>query len=556
VVLQALQQRVFANTRAAAVRRLAFLLLLPALAFSGTLAFDFVYDDNLVIFEDPLVVGPFDLHATFTTPVRVSDLFLNYYRPVITMLYRVDWLLWGPNPAGFHLTNLLWHLFTTILVYFAAAETGASRLAAWLAALLFAVLPAHAEALGWIQGRVDLVPTALVLLAFLAFARGVRLPVRRTWPWSAAGGAAFLAALLAKESAGVLPLLAGLWVGIAPAERLASRRARAAMVAAVPLVLGGIAYVGLRRLALDGFVTFHMGLLAPGRRLAGLLAMVGEYVSVLAAPEPGLRSYHNGIPATPPAGLVVVGVLALAALLSVLTVSWRRWPAVALWTAWIPLTLAPVLLFVLNARAPEIGFYTGERFLYLPSVGWVVLTGALLARTIEGRPGAAWSPWGVAIAAALVLAYTSLTITRLLPWADPVEFYRATLAQPHLTHTVRVFIQNDLGRVYLERDDLSRAREALLEALRLDPQLAHAHNNLGVLLIREGRPEEARRWIEAAIRLDPRLASAYGNLATAYEAVGNPAAARQACQAGLRVAPDSRWLAERLARLQGNYPPQ
>ena len=150
---------------------------------------------------------------------------------------------------------------------------------------------------------------------------------------------------------------------------------------------------------------------------------------------------------------------------------------------------------------------------------------------------------------ALLLGYAGLTLIRLQPWADPADFYLAMRAQPALPREMRIFVHNDLGRVYLERGEFPAARVEFLHALELKPDYALAHNNMGVLLIREGKPIEARRWLETAIRLDPTRSDAYGNLGAAYEAAGDLPAARRAYEAGLRVAPTSAWLAQGLARV-------
>ena len=67
----------------------------PALILAGTLRFDFVFDDNLVVLGDRLVTGQFNLREIFGSEVRVEDVTLGYYRPLVTLLYRADRALWG-----------------------------------------------------------------------------------------------------------------------------------------------------------------------------------------------------------------------------------------------------------------------------------------------------------------------------------------------------------------------------------------------------------------------------------------------------------------------------
>jgi hypothetical protein len=541
----------------ARTRRLMMLMLFPALVFAAILRFDFVFDDNPVILDDPLVVRQFSIKEIFESEVRVADVALGYYRPLITLSYRLDRSLWGLNPAGYHFTNLLWHLLVTYLVYWLALRTTGRLEAAWAGAMLFAVLPAHTEALGWIQGRVDLISTAFTLLAFLALlhARDTVEPI--CWWWAALGGLAFLAALLAKESTATFPLAWAVWEvsGIRPGRRdncgagLASRF--------VPLCLAALAYWFLRWRAVGTSLSFFSMSLSPAAvRVLAIPSVLAEYGRILFIPDLTLN-FHQTVKVAPSLTTLATGLAFVLTLGGGLVITWRWVRPLFPWLTWVPIMLLPPLLFILQARAPDTGFFTAERFLYLPSVGWCVLLGSLLAATFEGNKEIRRPCWGLITLAAMLVGYAGLTLIRLLPWASAVDLYTAMKAQKNLPTSVRVLVLNNLGEVYLERGDSSLAREEFQAALRLNPDYSFAHNNLGVLLIREGRPTDARRWLETAIRLDPKYTEAYGNLGTAYEAMGDLPSARQAFERGLRLAPDSAFLAKGLARLNAeNVSPQ
>ena len=536
-------------------RRGLLLVLVPALILAGTLRFDFVFDDNLVVLGDRLVTGQFNLREIFGSEVRVEDVTLGYYRPLVTLLYRADRALWGTNPAGYHLTNLLWHLLATVLVYRVAFLTTGRLAAAWTGAMLFAVLPAHTEAIGWIQGRTDLVSTTLLLLALLALLHAQAAGAHAGWRWGTVGGLTFLAALLAKESVVPLPLAWGMWeLSTAGAGRW---RARLAAMAprVVPLVLAGVVYWLFRRWAVGDLVGFPMSLSPLPLRALALFFVLAEYGRVLLFPDLGLNLFR-ALSVTPTPLTLVISLTVAGILVGGLVAAWRWARSLFPWVAWVPITLSVPLLFILYAPAPETGFMTAERFLYLPSVGWCVLLGSLLARAVErpGRMGV--SGWGLATLSGVFVGYAGLTLLRLLPWADAADLYVAMKAQANVPLAVRLLVHNNLGKVYLDRSEYAEAREEFQAALRLKPTYAFAHNNLGVLLIRQGQPVEARRWLETAIRLDPTYADALGNLGAAYEATGDLEAARAAYAAGVRAAPGSAWLAGGLARVQAEAVPR
>ncbi|HSC71389.1 MAG TPA: tetratricopeptide repeat protein, partial [Candidatus Methylomirabilis sp.] len=549
----------FGPTQSAGMRRTLILLLFPSLVLVGTLRYDFVFDDTLVILEDPMVIGTSSLRGVFNQQVQVTDVVLGYYRPITILLYRLDWILWGENPAGYRLTNLLWHLLATFLVYRVAVRTTGRIMAAWAAAMIFALLPAHTESIGWIQGRVDIVATVLGLFAHLSWLRAKERRGSPAWYWGGLSGTAFLAALLVKEVAAALPLAWGVWevsaiAGLTPSHRRAL--VRSLVPGACAILLAALTYAVLRSLVVGALVTFPISLSPPGLRALALLVMLAEYGRTLLLPDPTLVFYRPLFVA-PSLSAVTVSLSTLLALSGGLIVAWRRARPLFPWIAWIPITLAPPLLFALYAPAPERGFYTAERFLYLPSVGWCLLLGFVVASAYESARSLATSrSVGIALAGLLV-GYVGLTLIRLQPWADPIDFYTAMRAQPGLPREMQVFVHNDLGRIYLERGEFPAARAEFLGALVLKPDYALAHNNLGVMFIREGKPGEARRWLEAAIRLDPTHSDTYGNLGAAYEAAGDLVAARRAFEAGLRVAPGSAWLAQGLARVNAEivHPP-
>ncbi len=533
--------------RHAGVRRLILVILIAMVASVGTVRFDFVFDDPLVILADPLVTGPSSLSGVFRSQVHVTDVILPYYRPLITLLYRLDWTLWGTNPAGYHLSNLLWHVLASLLVYVVALRTMRRPMTAWIAAVLFAVLPAHTEAVAWIQGRVDLVSTTFALAALLALL-GMREATRpAAWAWGSLAGVALLAALLCKESVAVLPAAWITWEISDPKECPPHRRWLGALARLAPLLAAGGLYWGLRTGLAHAPAGFALGFRPARLRLVGLLAILGEYARVLLFPLPALH-FFRALRVVPVPPTALGGAAALGGLVVGLLAAWRRSRSLFPWVAWLPILLVPSLALVLYAPAPQFGFFTAERFLYAPSVGWCILLGALLAHALEARTPLWISNWGAVGLAILIAGYIGLTLLRLQPWADPLDFYRAMGRQPDLPVKVRALVHNNLGELLLDWGDLPAAREEFEAELSAAPTSALPRNNLGVLLIRTGRPADALPWLEQAIRLNPTYEDAYLNLGAAYEALHDPTAALRIYEAGAQRVPQSARLAARLRR--------
>src|SRR5579871_2126552 len=179
-------------------RRLFIALLLAAVAvsYANTLANQFAMDDELYILRNLQVTEP-SLHRWFS-PNAVSAVF----RPLTFATLAANFALGGASPAGYHLFNLLLHAAATLLLYILFLELLAGSLegeiVAFAAALLYAVLPIHTEAVAWVVGRAELLAAGFLFAGWILHLRGR----------PAASLACFAAALLSKESAVVfLPLI-------------------------------------------------------------------------------------------------------------------------------------------------------------------------------------------------------------------------------------------------------------------------------------------------------------------------------------------------------------
>ena len=184
----------------------AALLLAAAVfaTFGGSLGNAFVYDDRTIIQQNPALdtLDPREHLSLAYWSQFESD--YEYYRPVTSYSLALDRALLGSGPRGFHFTNLLLHLLSSLLLFQILRGLGGLQVAG-VGAGLFALHPVQTEAVVWASGRTDLLATLLVLLALLLHARAPERPTVGTLPRFVAPLLAMGAALLAKESAITLP---------------------------------------------------------------------------------------------------------------------------------------------------------------------------------------------------------------------------------------------------------------------------------------------------------------------------------------------------------------
>lgn len=500
----------------------------------GAVGGGFVFDDVPNIVQNPWIRDLDHLGEIFSTHAAGFDggLSTSYYRPLMHLFYLATYQAAGASPWAFHLVNLLLHAGATALLYLVldsverrwaapAAGGGALRSAAFIAGLLFATHPVHAEAVAWNAGLTDLSFTLFYLLALLLYLRadgqgaGLRL----------VSAGAFFLALLCKEPAATLPLvLAGCELAASrgsPREAL-PRLARHAWPHGVALC----AYLGLRLAALQGMSPGERTLgLGPIEMLLNVVLLFGAYIAKLVLPI-RLSAIHVFRPATSPLEPLVLASLALIAALAVVAIRRRRDPPVAFGLMLAVLPLAPALYL------PALGESVfAERYLYLPSAGfaWLVALLSVRARQAAPRLRAVW----LAAPLLLAVAYGIGTVQRDAIWRDGETLWADTVRKSPDSAAAREY----LGFTLYAKGDLDAAIRSYREALRLDPGRATARVNLGVALTLVGRPDEAIPQLEAALRAQPANAEAHQGLGDAFLAQGRVAEAVERFRAALAFNP-------------------
>ena len=167
-----------------------------ALFFFGFLAFfnaiwhPFVHDDVIFILKNPYIADLGHWYRAFSVPA-VSDGINTYYRPLLEILYRLEYHFFGPHPVGFHLFNIIIHIVNGLLLFSLLQKLGFLKHVAWVVALLFLIHPVQTEAVSCIAGISNLWMALGVLLALHAYLR----------KWYIVSLLCFVAAFLSKEQA-------------------------------------------------------------------------------------------------------------------------------------------------------------------------------------------------------------------------------------------------------------------------------------------------------------------------------------------------------------------
>ncbi len=463
-------------------------------AMAPSLGNQFVdWDDDVNLVDNPEFRGL----AWHNLRWMLTTTLMGHWVPLTWITFGADYLVWGMNPRGYHLTSLALHAataaaFSLVAVRLLRAATRASGRALWLgglaAGLFFAIHPLRVESVAWVTERRDVLSGLWFVLTVLTYLVAADAAGARRRRWLAASVVCYALAAASKGIVMTLPVLLVL-LDFYPLGRLGPRwrtwiapPARAVWTEKVPYVLIAIGAAGMALYAQRSLAEpFSSQPLAS--RVAVALYGLWFYVAKTVAPFPISPLYQIPFPVDPLAPPMVGAVAAVAVLTAVFVWLRRRWPAgLAVWISYA-LLLAPVS--GLAQSGPQL---VAARYSYLACLGWALLVGgavsALARRASEHR---AWARAGLAVAAAVSIALGVLSWRQTGIWRDSETLWSYAVGldpDSALAH-------NNLGFTYLNKGRLDEAEREILTALKLRPEWELAQTNMAAILARQGRLEKA-----------------------------------------------------------------
>jgi tetratricopeptide (TPR) repeat protein len=454
----------------------------------------------------------------------------QYYPLTFTSLW-IEYQLWGPEPFGFHVTNVLLHALNALLFWRILAALGVPG--AWLAGMVFALHPMHVESVAWITERKNVLSGFFYLasaLAYLRYSPPVASPsptsvgARRAWYVLALG--CFVAALASKTVACTLPaalLLVLTW----KRGRIPWRDVVALMPFLVAGVAAGLVTVGLERSHVGAEGTAWMYSAVERILIAGRILCF--YVGTLLWPASLAFIYPRWTVDASQAWqyLYPAGVFAMAG---------------ALFAARRFLGLGPLvaLLFYAGTLLPALGFFNvypmrysfvADHFAYLASLGPIALVAAAVR---------VWAGDGIRSRAVAVIAVVAIAVLGTLTWRqahvyiDAETLWRDTVARNPDGWLGRI----SLGRILADSGRIDEAMPHARAAVASSPGIPEPHNALGALLELSGRLRGAEAQFRAALELQPENYEVHTNLAIVLADLGDLDAALRHLGTALRLDAD------------------
>ncbi len=520
----------------------------------------FAYDDVQIIQQNDALHTWSGIVQAWAHPYWPGHYAANVgvWRPLVSTWWGLQWLAWGDRPWLFHVVAVLVHAVATYLVVRCLALLLPAR-AAGIGGLLFALHPVHVEAVANVVSNADALAAVWVMAAVLVHLRGGE---DYGWPRSLVLALLYLAGLLTKEGAVVLPGLLVLLDGARRDIRLGelgawlARRWRPYGTLTLTLAL----YLLVRVSVLGGVAPPQVpaALFDEVPRIQAVAAIWPQYVRLMAVPW-DLAGDYGGIVKVPLGWTAsnVTGVAVALLLLGLALWAWRTGPALSpmrssrrvlgLAVVWFVLAVLPVA----NVFFPS-PVMVAERNLYLPSLAAAAAGGWLLHVLLVRR----WRA-GVLALAGVTLFFTARTVTRVPVWTSSDAVFEDLLEHHPEAWRSWAHLGNELfdagrmkeareaygvmlqlsGSGYAMASDVAmhlssmdpasqRAAEFLLErAWREQPGYYTAPGYLAVHYLNHGRYEKGLPPARAAVLLAPENPDMQRVLASLLSGAGRPAEA-------------------------------
>jgi tetratricopeptide (TPR) repeat protein len=533
------------------------LIFCNLIVFVQTIGFEFLMWD-----DEPFVV-PYLQRFHGLSADSIAWAFTNsengWKTPIPYLVYFAEAEIFGLNPAGYHLTSVLIHTFSTLLIFSTLRRMTRELWASGIVAALFAVHPLHVEPVAWITGRWDLLCGFFWILGLWCYVSYCRRPGLLRY---AAVMLAFICAIMSKPMALTFPfalLLLDYW----PLRRLFSPSPQAFAGAAGRVcesrswrhvVLEKVPLFAVMLIALS--ITYSAKLAYTASRtmesidwtdrLLNAVQSYAAYVSQFV--WPARFSFYYSHPATSGGFSTAAVVLSFSLVVAVsVAVAWLGRRHRYLLTGW---------LWFLGVLVPAIGLFQvahsarADRYVYVPLIGLCLM--AVWGLKDLGSHFRLPAKALVAISAVVVVALIPAARFQTSTWKNNWSLFGHGLSLDETNHKAL----SGLGSLAMRENKLELAEHYCRRNLDAVPERGYHYYLLGKCLYRQDKNEEALLYLKISVQTTPGLTKARRMLALALDKSGDREAALAELRNMILVRPDDPWAYKWLADFSadtGNY---
>ena len=497
-----------------------------------------------------------------------STTYAEFWHPLTWLSLMLDYQLYGLNAGGYHLTNLILHIMSTLLLFWLFNRmTGATWRSAFLAAL-FALHPLRVESVAWVAERKDVLSAFFWMLTLCLYVYYTEKPVIRRYLLILLS---FACGLMSKPMVVTLPIvmiLLDYW----PLGRLQSQKIGTnLMMDVVPIYtkqrkqknksikgalkknisppndqksseakIAGIIPLWQLREKIPFFIfsaafsiitiyaQYNARIKHPSQPLGFGIANAPiffvTYLEKIFWPHDLALGYPSSDQI--PVWQILGATLLILVISTAVIITVKRLQHLFVGWLWYAITILPVIGII------PIGSPMADRYIYLPSIGIAIMLGWGIPSLIKSEEIRKKILFPAGIAALAILAV--LTWQQCGYWKNSITLFNHTLQVTKNNH----FAHNNRGVAYDELGQNQLAIEDYNEAIRLKPDLAGTYNNRGVVYNKLGQYQLAIEDYNKAIRLKPDYAKTYNNRGFVYNKLGQYQQAIEDYDEAIRLKPD------------------
>ena len=496
--------------------------------------FEFIdLDDNLYLYENPAIHKGLSSEGLYWA---ITTFHTSNWHPLTWLSLMADYELYGLNPAGYHVSNLLLHILNTLLLFFFLKQITGDTWKCLAVAALFAVHPLNIESVAWISERKNLLSTSFWILTLFAYIHYVK---KRQWWRYLPVLLFFILGLMAKPVLVTLPvvlLLLDYW----PLRRFSTINQYCGELFLESVHHGSTLLILLKEKIPLLFVSLCSALITLyAAKMGGAIAPISvfplsdrignaliSYVSYLGKTVWPLNlAIFYPYSTSRPLEILAAGLLLVTVTVFVV-VKRSKYPYLVTGWFWYLVTLLPVIGII------QVGSQAmANRYAYIPLIGLFVIIVWGIPGLLKNRIDCRYFPIPVF---ALILIMSFSTWGQLPYWRNSELVYRQALNATKENHVAHF----GMGNVWRNRGDLSKACYHYLQALKINPTYAEARNNLGMILIQSGKTDRAESQFRQAIKDNRMLASAHNNLGALLFTKGQTGEAKACLLRALELQPD------------------
>jgi len=503
-----------------------FIILLTIIAYLP------IFQAEFVEFDDRLYVTQNDHVRAGLTKESIYWAFTHFHsanwHPLTWLSHMLDCELYGMNPFGHHLTNLLLHITNCILLYLFFLYATKAQWCSLALALLFAIHPLHVESVAWIAERKDVLSTFWGLLCLMAYRKYAQTFQKRDYFWMFT---CLCLSLMSKPMLVTLPILMVI-LDIWPLNRRDNNRYKDKLPLLIPVM--GISMVTYIAQFQDKAVNSFSSICLEARILNALISY-GKYLSktiwpanlAVLYPHPG-----NTVPIFP----AICYLILLTSLFFACLYAFKKMPFLFTGYLWFLIALLPVIGII------QVGSQSmADRYTYVPHIGlfWAIVWG-FASFTRAKKPF-----WGKTILTIVLICFVLKTYDQTRYWQNATKLFNQAIANTQNNYLIHC----NLGVCAYENFKPEEALIHFNNGLAIRPQFYTCRLNKAKCLLYLGRIDAAESEYQVVLEQSPENVGAQLGLAEIYKRRQQYQMALAHCQKALKASNEPEKIYAKIAQI-------